>query len=254
MRVYQAGILFLAASVFAGCDEPKSMGPGAWEDDPPPLPADAPLVNCVAPGHRLPAYIPYCTGFDSRRFKEAEAVVIARCVEVRQYATVRRGNWDFLWYLVACDVIRVERGRWPHDRVVFCYYGTRPTPESGIRMLFKTALCPYVEGRVVALALEPEAEPPRVLGQERRSRLPPHGRPTYMDAQGESGERLHHRLWRAVRDFAEQEGWPKVTGASHFEVTDEAYLVEVILRRPDGESVRRAVAVDKETFSVHMIP
>ena len=245
MRTYRAGIVVVAAILLAGCDEPRFMGPGAWKDDPPPLPADAPVVNCVARGHRL---------FDYRRFKEAEAVVVARCIEVRQYATVRRGNWDFLWYLVACDVIRAERGRWPHDRVVFCCYDTWPTPESGIKV--KKAPFPYVEGRVVALALEPRAVPPRVVGQERRSRLPPHGKPQPLafDLQGEEGKRFYTRLDTAIRTFAEQQGWPEVSGGSHFEVTDEEYVAEVVLQRLDGETERRAVAVEKETFAVREIP
>jgi len=245
MRAFRVGILFVLPVFLLGCDEPKPMGPGPWEGDPPPLPADAPIVNCVAPKHRLPYHA---------SFAEAETVVVARCTEVQQYETVRQGNWDFLWYLMACDVIRVERSQWPHPRVVFCYYGTRPTPESGIKV--KKAPFPYVEGRVVALALEPEAEPPRVLGQEWRSRLPPHGKPQPLafDLQGEEGRRFYQRLDTAIRDFARQEGWPKVIGGSKFEVTDDAYVAEVVFQRPDGEPERRAVAVDQRAFSVREVP
>ena len=243
MRAFRVGILFVLPVLLLGCDEPKLMGPGAWEDDPPPLPADALDVNCVAVRDGPRCHAP---------FEEAGAVVVARCIEVHQYATVRRGNWDFLWYLVACDVIRVERGRWPHPRVVFCCYDTWPTPESGIKV--KKAPFPYVGGRVVALALAPDTEPPRVLGQQQRSRLPPHEKPTYLDPRDEAGERLFHRLWRAVCEFAAQEGWPKVTGAPHFEVTDDAYVGELVVQHPNGESERRAVAVDKETFAVREIP
>jgi len=243
MRTAGIPILLVVVSLFAGCSEPLAWNPGPWKSDPPDPPADAPAVNCVVtdvgPRHTEP-------------FKEAGAVVVARCTAVNQYATVRRGNWDFFWSLVACDVIRVERGRWPHPRVVFCCYDPWPTPESGI-MVNKMPF-PYAEGRVLAIALDPDAEPPRVLDQQWRSRLPPHGEPTYMDAQGDSGERLHDRVWAAVRDFAERDGWPRVTGGSHFEVTDDAYVAEVVVRPPDGESERRAVAVDKETFAVREVP
>jgi len=251
MRAYQAGILFLAAIVFAGCGEADSWSPGAWKGDPPPLPADAPKVNCVAWAHGTQYRGPFAP------FEEAGTVVVARCTEVRQYATVRRGDYDFLWYLVACDVIDVERGTWPHDRVVFRCYDTWPTPESGI-MLGKGPF-PFAEGRVVAMALETQGDPPRVVGQERRSRLAPHGEPRYMDTGTEEGRRLHDRVWAVVQDFAEQKGWPKAIGGSNFEVTDDAYVAEVVFRRPDfrepgGESERRAVAVDKQTLAVREVP
>ncbi|MFO8012828.1 MAG: hypothetical protein R6X20_05915 [Phycisphaerae bacterium] len=245
MRTVGPHILIVPAILLAGCGEPESMGPGPWEEAPPNLPADAPVVNCVAPDH----WLPYRASF-----REAEAVVVARCTNVLQYATVRRGHYDFLWYLVTFDAIRTERGMWPHDRVVFCCYDTWPTPESGI--MVKKAPFPFDEGRVVALALDPRAVPPRVTGQAWRSRVPPHGKPQPLafDLQSEEGRRFYQRLDTAIRTFAEQEGWPKATGGSHFEVTDEAYVAEVILRRPDGEPAHRAVAVDKETFAVREVP
>ncbi len=235
-------------TLLLGCDEPALPDPRLWQGDPPDLPSGAPTVNCVAPHHRL--------SYPSS-FGEAEAVVVARCKEIRQYATVQRGQWDFLWYVVAFDVIRVERGEWSDMRVAFCYYGTRPTPESGIHILYKTAPCPCVRGRVLALALEPRGVPPRVAGQEWRSRLPPHGEPqrlfSFEMMQSEEGKRLYERLDTAVRDFAEHEGWPEVGAGSHFEETDDAYVLEVILQT-DGEINRRAVAVDKETFAVREVP
>jgi len=242
MRAYRAGILFFAAVFLAGCGESNSWSPGAWKGDPPPLPADASKVNCVPAGYGIP----------SELFEEAGTVVVARCTEVRQYATVRRGNWDFTWVLVACDVIGVERGTWPHPRVVFRCYDTWPTPESGI--MVKKAPFPFAEGRVVALALKPEADPPQVVAEEWRSRLPPHGKPRIMESQGEAAERVHERMWSAIGDFAQREGRPRVSGGSHFEVTDDAYVAEVVFRKPDGQYERRAVAVDKETFAVREVP
>jgi hypothetical protein len=190
----------------------------------------------------------------SAPLKEAETVVVARCTEIRPYAKVRRGQWDFLWYIVTFNVIDVERGAWPQPRVVFCYYGTCPTPESGIKILLKTAPFPFVEGRVLALAIQAQADPPLVVGQEWRSRVPPHGkpRPLAFNLQSEEGKRFYDRLWAAVRTFAEQNGWPQVTGASHFEETADAYVLEVLFRA-DG-APRRAVAVEKETFTVREVP
>jgi hypothetical protein len=246
MRMAGGTILIVATALLAGCSEPRSMSPGSWNGEPPPLPADAPEVNCVVWGHGHEYRGPFAP------FEEAEAVAVARCTEVRQYATVRRGLWEFVWYLVACDVIRVERGAWPHDRLVFCCYDAWPTPESGI-MLGKGPF-PFAEGRVVALALETQADPPRVVGQERRSRLAPHGEPRYMDTATEEGRRLHERVWAVVQDFAEQKGWPKAIGGSDFEVTDGAYVAEVVFRQTEGQYERRAVAVDKETLAVREVP
>ncbi|MEA3367739.1 MAG: hypothetical protein U9R68_06470 [Planctomycetota bacterium] len=188
-------------------------------------------------------------------FTEAEAVVVARCTKVRQYTKTRRGEWEHWWYVVGCEVIRAERGAWPYPRVVFCCYDAWPGPGSDIKV--KKAPFPFCKGRVLALALEPRGVPPRVVGQEWRSRLPPHGEPrrlfSFEMMQSEEGKRLYERLDTAVRAFAKQEGWPKVTGGSKFEETDDAYVLEVVLRT-DGESERRAVAVDKETFTVREVP
>lgn len=245
MRTCRVCILFMLTLFLLGCDEAAPLGPGPWEGDPPDLPAGAPEPNCVAPGHRIPYRAPV---------EEDEVVVIARCTEIRQYAKTRKGQWEYWWYVVAFDVMRVERGVWPHRSVVFCCYDTWPTPGSGIEV--KKAQFPFVvaEGRVMALALQAQAEPPLVVGQEWRSRVPPHGRPRPLSfsLQSEEGKRLYDRLWAAVRTFAEQNGWPQVTGASHFEETADAYVLEVLFRA-DG-APRRAVAVDKETFTVREVP
>ena len=254
MRASGALTLALLTLLLAGCEEAASPNAHLWSGDPPDLPVGAPIVNCVTPHHAIPACLRYCA-LSNSPFKEAEAVVVARCTKVRQYATIRRGQWDFLWYVVAFDVIGVERGTWPHPRVVFCCYDAWPTPESGIEV--KKVRFPFVvvEGRVLALALEPRGVPPRVVGVEWRSHLPPHGkpRPLSFDLQSKEGKRLYERQDAAVRAFAEQNGWPEVTGAVHFEETDDAYVLEVILHT-DGEVNHRAVAVDKETFAVREVP
>lgn len=252
MRTSGALTLALLTLLLPGCEEAASPNAHLWSGDPPDLPAGAPIVNCVTPHHAIPASLRY-SALSNSPFKEAEAVVVARCAEVRQYTKIRRGEWDFWWYVVAFDVMRVERGVWPHPRVVFCCYDEWPTPESGIKV--KKAPFPFCKGRVLALALEPRGVPPQVVAVEWRSHLPPHGkpRPLSFDLQSKEGKRLYERLDEAVRAFAEQNGWPEVTLASFFEETDDAYVLEVILQT-DGESERRAVAVDEVTFAVREVP
>ncbi|HUU93240.1 MAG TPA: hypothetical protein VM238_18755 [Phycisphaerae bacterium] len=245
MRTAGALTLVFLALLLAGCDETAPPDLGPRDVSPPDLPCGAPTPNCVTTNQGIPNRPPG---------EEDEVIVVGRCTEVRQYAKTRHGQWEHWWYVVAFDVFGVERGVWPHPRVVFCCYDAWPTPESGIEV--KKSRFLFVEGRVFALALEPQAEPPPLLvGQEWRSRVPPHGKTRLLsfDLQSEEGKRFYDRLWAAVRAFAEQNGWPDVTGAVRFEETDDAYVLEVALRT-DDEANRRAVAVDKETFAVREVP
>jgi len=239
MRTIATAMVVLTVLVY-GCTRQWGAGPPPA----PPPPVDAPAANCTT---REDA-IPY-----EQAEHAGETIIIARCSLVRRYATVTRGDWNYSWYVFGFDVMSAERGAWPAKQVVFVAYDAWPTDESGI-VLGKPAF-PYAVGRVMAFYVRTDTSLPLITGQEWRSRVPSHGRPRPLsfNLQSEEGKRLLDRLWAAVRTFAEQNGWPQVTGASHFEETDDDYVLEVVLRT-GGESEHRAVAVGKDAFNVREVP
>jgi len=211
---------------------------------PPALPPGLTQPNCVTIDHRMPS---------ADNFEKVETVVIARCTEVRQYATVRDGNYEHSWCLLGFAVITVERGTWPQDRIVFCCYETWLTPESGV--MYDLAPFPFFQGGVTALALVPQTEPPRVVGYQERSLVPPYGkpRPVIITPGSQERKQFYDRLWAAVRGFAERSGGPPLGGARGPEETDDAYVLLLDLRT-DGPMLWRTLSVDKETFAVREVP
>ena len=240
MRTAAKAMAVLTVLVY-GCTRQGDAGPPPA----PPPPADAPAANCTTVGN----IIPYDGLPDPRR----ETIVVARCSLVRRYATVTRGDWNYSWYVFGFDVASAERGAWPAKQVVFVAYDAWPTLESGI--MVDKAPFPYAVGRVMAFYVRTETSPPLVVGQEWRSRVAPHGVPRVFrfDATDAEGERVHDRVWKAVQNFASAQGWPQPSGASNYEQTDDAYVLEVIFGT-GAESVRRALRVDRESFRVSELP
>jgi len=230
---------WLGLVMASGCEEPPAGPPPA----PPPLPAGK-TVNAVFPPGK--SYMPF-------QSESGDAVVVAKCRSVEEYAKNLRGNWEDHWYLVEWDVMIVEQGQWPTKVVAFVFDAPWPTPGSGI--MLKMAPFPYVTGRVFAFSLKTTEAPPLIVAMEERSRLLPHGARVLpkLDFRTAESKAEYEAVMNAVRDYEAGQGIPAVGVSQMREETPSAYVVEHWTGF--GKSPKAwAFRVAKSTYQVELLP
>lgn len=177
----------------------------------------------------------------------ADVEMVVRCTSVKKYAKTVKGDWERYWHQVVFEVVEVRAGRWDDPNVVFVCYDAWPTPESGI--ILKKPMFPYRTGLVFALWLDTSQKPALIVGQERRSVIPPHGkirRPALDFEERETRELLNH-LTDAAKAFIERQG-KKLRGLQVAEEHDDFFVVEI---RSAFDSL--AVIVEKGTWNTRSV-
>jgi hypothetical protein len=218
---------FLAAAV-VGCDQNRIGGPSTPAAPTPPTPCNA---IWSMPG----------------RMESGDAVVIARSRGADIYATNSAGkDWICNWYVVALDVVAVERGTWNEKDVTFVYPDEWPTRESGI--MIDKDIFPFAKDFIFALTLKTNALPATVVALERRSYVAPYGPLKLPSREADYG-----RILKAVKDFeiSSHVATPK-SAASALEDIGDAWVVHSWgWGRGAGSWLYR---VDKTTFTVQAMP
>ncbi len=205
----------------------------------PPVPPQR--VNAVLPkNRRLP-------GESQDDCDSADAVVLAQCTQRQEYATTVRGNWERHWYVTRWQVVRVERGQWPHASIAFISYYSWPTPESGILL---TASYPaYYKGALMAFCIDTSQHRPTIVAQEERSRIPPHGKPrrpprVFYDLDKNS---IYNDVMAAARRFIGKDRG-RIMPRRVVEEYDDFYVVDI------GNALESAVVtVDKGSYRVQPV-
>jgi hypothetical protein len=205
------------------------------------IPAPPQAVNALLPDN-APIY-----SVGLKASERADVEMVVRCRSVKEYAKTIKGDWERHWYQVVFEVIEVTAGRWDDPNVVFVFYDSWPTPESG--MILKKPMFPYRTGWVFALWLDTSQKPALIVGHERRSVIPPHAeirRPAWNSEERETRELLKN-LIEAARTFIERQG-KKLGGFQVAEEHDDFFVVEI-----HSAFDWLAVIVKKETWEVSSI-
>ena len=194
----------------------------------------------------LPDNVPiYSVGLKTSERVDVE--MVGRCRSVKKYTETVRGDWVKYWYQVVFEVVEVTAGQWDDPNVVFVCYDAWPTPESGI--MVSRAMFPYRIGWVLVLWLDASQKPPLIVGHERRSVVPPHGkmrRPAWNSEEHKTKELLKH-LTEAASTFIEREG-KKLGALRVIEEHDDFFVVE---NCSAFDSL--AVIVKKDTWEVRSV-
>jgi hypothetical protein len=174
---------------------------------------------------------------------KADTLVLAKCVQSREYATTTAGDWVDSWYVTTWKVLRVERGKWPEEAVSFKFLDRWPLPKRGVPSI-KPPMAYHV-GAMRAFYIDTRREP-TIVADEARSQIPPHGsvtRPKY-DIGSPESEALYERISDAARAFTQKER--RVTGpANVVEQYGHWFVVEV-----ETLDDSFAVVVNDETMAV----
>ena len=204
-----------------------------------------PLV-APPPRRRVNAVMPENWRSQFDRPAAGDTTVLARCHRARRYAVTRQGDRDFWWYVIEFLVLRVERGKWSEERLSFVCSDVWAVRGSGFYI--RKAPYTYLRGRLFAFRLDTTKQPARIVGQERRSYLPPHGRaiPWKLDVDKPAGRKTFDRVKSAVREFEKR----KILNRSEFpEETGRFYIVERgELFTPGGKL--KVLLIDKKTYEV----
>lgn len=205
------------------------------------IPAPPQAVNALLPRH-APIY-----SAGLKASETADVEMVGRCRSVKEYAKRIKGDWERHWYQVVLEVVEVRAGRWDDANVVFVFYDSWPTPESGI--ILKKPMFPYRTGWVFALWLDTSQKPALIVGHERRSVIPPHAeirQPALDFEERETRELLNH-LTDAAKAFIERQG-KKLGGLSVTEEHDDFFVVENCI---GFDSL--AVIVEKDTWKTRSV-
>jgi hypothetical protein len=172
-RVWVASLHVVAATALlppSGC---RASGPPRPPGTPPP-------VNAAVPDD-VALYVDHATESDVR--------VVARCRGSETFWTATRGDWEYTWAVVRCDVVAVERGHWADPTLTFVCVDAWPTPESGL--LVCKAPWPYRASAVLAFDLDTRQRPALVVGQVLREPAP-------AESQGDQRVSGRHRRYRGT--------------------------------------------------------
>ncbi len=195
-------------------------------------------VNCAVPEGMVAPLQPARGG---------DTVVVASFRQASKYSTTRRGDWDYSWFLVVYEVIRIERGSWIEDELVFATFDRHPTPGSNI--MIRRGPWPFRKGTVYAFALDSTQACARIVGTEERSRIAPHGpliRPNLAEV-------TLLKVVGAARQFLKKQEQFGGGGACILEEAGGGYVVEI--RAESGSGVGTwLLVVDKETLAVEFLP
>ena len=174
---------------------------------------------------------------------KADTLVVAKCVQCREYETTTAGPWVESWYVSTWKVLRVERGKWPEESVSFRFLDRWPMPKRGVPSVKPTM--PYRVGAMRAFHIDTR-KGATIVADEARSQIPPHGRvtrPAY-DAGNPESELLYGRISDAARAFTQKER--RVTGPAHVvEQYGHLFVVEI-----ETLNDSFAVVVDDRTLAV----
>jgi hypothetical protein len=132
--------------------------PGCHSGGVPRPPGPLPAVNAALPND-VPVYVDCPANNDPN----ADTRVVARCRGSANFWKTTRGDWEYTWAVVGCDVLTVERGTWPDATLSFLAWDSWPTLESGI--LVNKQPWPYFKDVVLAFDLDTTPHPAHVLGQ-----------------------------------------------------------------------------------------
>jgi len=169
----------VAIAFVAACASGVLSLVGCRTSGPPRPPGPLPAVNATVPND-VAVYFDCPADSDPN----ADTRVVARCRGSEEFWKKTRGNWEYTWGVVRCDVLTVERGTWPDATVSFLCWDAWPTPESGI-MVSKPPW-PYFKDTILVFDLDTTQHPARVLGQVIRHdprRDPNYFRPDYSRTQ-----------------------------------------------------------------------
>jgi hypothetical protein len=190
----------------------------------------------------LPANVPL-VGAGTEACATADAIVLGKCAQCREYATIVQGDWVNSWYVAQWRVLRVEQGQWPDRTISFVFVDKWPAPDSGI--MVKKAPMPYHVGAVRAFCLDMKGQP-TIVADQSRSRIPPYApvtRPTY-NVSDPQIVTFYERIANTAKAFVRRER--SVTGPA--DVTEQygrLYVVEI-----ETVSDSLAVVVDGDTWAV----
>ena len=119
----------------------------------PPPPVNAAFAESVAihdvgdQGHRGPL---------------GDTRLTVRCRSYDKFAERTRGDWITTWYVVRCDVISVDRGKWPDAELSFTLSARLPTLESGIML---QVVWLYPPGKVWVFELDTRRHPAVIVAR-----------------------------------------------------------------------------------------
>ena len=226
----------LALLCLCGCGR-KPAAVDVADREPPSAPEPPEAVNCVLEEHCL--YPERAAGGD--------VLAVARFKRAKEYARARRGQWDYSWRLVAYDIIKVERGTWAENQLIFVSYDRHPAPGSGL--LVSMVRWPFYKSTVYAFALDTSKSPARVVGIERRSRLAPHGPAVRRSVDEKTLRRVTDAAWKFLGERVQVGGG----GSGIAEETDDLYVVEINAEHL-GASDTWVLAVDKKTLAGKFVP
>jgi len=162
------------------------------------------LAGCkpARSGPPINAVLPRGWRYVSGEARLGDTTLLGRC-EWRGSGSVATWYGGLYWDVASFDVLRVERGRWPHKKLTFdCrYYYYWSRSRSGDRS--SRAPRPYQrDDDVWAFHLVTSRKPARIIGQQRRSYLPPHKKelvPCSLDFFKPADRRICDRVTAAVR-------------------------------------------------------
>jgi hypothetical protein len=206
------------------------------------------VAGCGAPrpSEKINAYLPQNVPVVDAKpevREKADVVLLAQCRRVREYSTELDGKWVNSWYATTWKVIRIERGKWPQDTLIFYFRDRWPAPGSGI--LLDRAPPRYYVGAIRAFNVDSRGSP-TIVADEARSRIPPHGsvaRPIYNSSDPAAVD-LFERIENAVRAFV----WKEIGVIGAVYVTEQYGTQYVAELRTNSRSA--AVVVDGDSLAV----
>ena len=229
-------LLLLSLLLLVGCSEPQRE---------PQKSINHPSVNVVPVSPRP----------TSRPSARGDAVVVARLVSHREYATEPTDdrNWRRHWYLTKFDVLRVEQGKWADTDVRISTDNVWPTPESGIILDMgpDMRIPAAYPGSVWALQLDTTANPAKLVGYDERSLVPPHDKPS-VRLLDSSPERYILPVKAYMASLGKEPNKDFYFGG--IEQTDTAYVVQVVSQpEQSGHQSIWVIAVDKKMAEVKLL-
>ncbi len=204
------------------------------------------LVGCGPPSP--PSAVNAVLAIDPNHAASADTVVVVRMKTGHEYASTRKGNWVIHWRLEGGEVLKVEKGTWPHTTLDFVAHDSWPTLESGI--LVSKELWPYRPGIVYAFDLDTTAKPARIVARRSRSSLPPYGeiKPFWPQKGLPKGQSRYERVQAAVAEYCKKSRLDCSGSWREEEVqVDGASKYAVLVTRPTDYLI---LIVDPETMAV----
>lgn len=218
-----------------GCDKDRSKPAPAGPPVAPPAPE---AVNSVLPEGGSPFMYP----------RPGDTRLVGYFGKATLYAKVRHGDYDYFWYHIAYDVLKVEGGRWTDKDVSLICFDRWPAPGSGI-VVRKNPFPLLRKGTVYAFSLDTSVRPVQIVGLKERSRLPPHGPIVRSTVDTRTFEEVIDAATKFLRTRR-----PTNLASSHIaEETPECYVVESRDRGAGGAEIRH-VMIRKDTFRAEFLP